>query len=147
MKEQRILLAEFWLPVAICLAIVALYEAEMLLPWALKADKVADYYAAIVMETVTICLIPLALWMFREKHVAQRLKTGHGDALLRWGSLRMALLTVPMMVNTFLYYQFLNVAFGYMGIIGLLCLVFIYPSRSRCEQEACLQPQFKEDER
>ena len=41
----------------------------------------------------------------------------------------------PMMLNTWLYYQFMNVAFGYMGIIGLLSLAFVYPTRTRYIQE------------
>ena len=48
----------------------------------------------------------------------------------------MAMLCVPMTANTLLYYLFgLNVAFGYMGMICLLCLVFIYPSTARCTAE------------
>ena len=42
---------------------------------------------------------------------------------------------LPMVANTWLYYQFMNVAFGYMAIIGLLSLCFIYPSHARCNQE------------
>ena len=55
--------------------------------------------------------------------------------MLRWGTLRLAMLCVPMMLNTWLYYQFVNVAFGYMGIIGLLSLAFVYPTRTRYIQE------------
>jgi hypothetical protein len=40
-----------------------------------------------------------------------------------------------MMVNTWLYYMFMNVAFGYMAIILLLSLMFVYPSKVRCEQD------------
>ena len=47
----------------------------------------------------------------------------------------MSLLADPMLINTLLYYVFMNVAFGYMAIIGLLSMVFVYPSKSRCEQE------------
>ena len=34
----------------------------------------------------------------------------------------------------------MNVAFGYMGIIGLLCLVFVFPSKTRCESETANEP-------
>ena len=39
------------------------------------------------------------------------------------------------MLNAVLYYQFMAVAFGYMSIILLLSLFFVYPSKTRCEQE------------
>ena len=56
-------------------------------------------------------------------------------AMLRWGTVRLAMLCVPMVLNTWLYYQFMNVAFGYMAIIGLLSLAFVYPTRTRYIQE------------
>ena len=45
------------------------------------------------------------------------------------------MLTVPMVVNTLLYYLFMNVAFGYLAIILALCIFFVFPSMSRCEAE------------
>jgi hypothetical protein len=48
---------------------------------------------------------------------------------------RLLMLCVPMVLNTVLYYMFMNVAFGYMGIILFLCLFFIVPTRERCMSE------------
>ena len=31
--------------------------------------------------------------------------------------------------------MYMNVAFGYMAIIGALCLCFVYPSKDRCQLE------------
>lgn len=132
---RRLLLLEFWLPVVICLVLVVLYENECLLPGDLAGNKETEYYTAIVMELITICLIPLALRLFRFAKVRSDISAKGDNGLRVWASLRMALLTLPMMLNCWLYYQYLNTAFGYMGIIGLLSLAFVYPSRSRCEQE------------
>lgn len=134
-KVRKILLIEFWLPVAISLLFIILFENEILLPGGYGDDKMADYYVAIVMELITICLIPIALRLFKFKKVRESLKDKNIDALKGWGSLRLTMLTLPMMLNTLLYYLFMNVAFGYMGIIGLLCLVFVYPSKTRCNSE------------
>ena len=41
----------------------------------------------------------------------------------------------PMLINTFMYYQTMAPAFGYMAIILFLCLFFVYPSVGRCEDE------------
>lgn len=134
-RTRKILLLEFWIPIAVCLIVIVLFENELLLPGVKGDNKVLDYYAAIVMELVTICLIPLALRLFKFKKVKKAMIGKSFDGLLRWGSLRLCMLVVPMMVNAVLYYTFMNVAFGYMGIIGLLCLVFVYPSKTRCQSE------------
>ena len=135
---QQKLLLQFWLPVAACLVIIVLYENEVLLPAAWQDSKMAEYYSAIVMELLTICLIPIALRLFKFGFVRRRFTASPTRALLRYGSVRLVMLTLPMLVNTFLYYQFMNVAFGYMAIILLLCMAFVYPSRRRCEDEGGL---------
>lgn len=134
-RVRKILLMEFWIPIVICLVVIVLFENEVLLPGVFGNDKVHDYYAAIFMELITICLIPLSLRLFKFKKVRKMMEGKGVDDLLRWGSVRLCMLVVPMMVNAVLYYLFMNVAFGYMGIIGLLCLVFVYPSKTRCESE------------
>lgn len=139
-KTRNFLLAAFWSPIIVCLAIIIPYENDWLLAGALAGDKVAEYYVATVMELLTICLIPLSLRLFKFKAVRKALTADAATALRRWGMLRMAMLTIPMMVNCVLYYQFMNVAFGYMGIIGLLCLVFVFPSKTRCESETANEP-------
>jgi hypothetical protein len=55
--------------------------------------------------------------------------------MLKWGLLRLLILEVPMVVNTYLYYIYMNTTFGYMAIIGLLCLPFVFPTMSRCQAE------------
>lgn len=132
---RRMLLLEFWISVLICLCIIILYENDLLLSGSWHDNKIDEYYVAIVMELVTICLIPLSLRLFKFRSVKQDLQTSEGLMLRKWGSMRLLMLTLPMMVNCWLYYQFMNVAFGYMGIIGLLSLCFVYPSKARCSQE------------
>lgn len=132
---RKLLLIQFWVPVAVCLAIIVPYENDWLIAGSLQSDKVLEYYVAIAMELITICLIPLSLRLFKFKIIRKSLMDNPMSGLKRWGSIRLAMLTVPMMVNAWLYYQFMNVAFGYMGIIGLLSLVFIYPSKTRCDAE------------
>lgn len=134
-KARKILLFEFWLPIAACLAIVLLFENELLLPGVWGDEKVKEYYFAIAMELVTICLIPISLRLFKMKKVKASIKERSFDGLVHWGGIRLAMLVIPMTANTLFYYLFMNVAFGYMGIIGLLCLVFVYPSKTRCKSE------------
>lgn len=135
---RKLLQIEFWAPIVVCLALIIPFENDLLIAGAWQDDKISEYYVAIVMEIVTICLIPLSLRLFKFKAVRAAFRPDPLRALKRWASIRMAMLTVPMMVNCWLYYQFMNVAFGYMGIIDLLCLVFVYPSKTRCESETTL---------
>lgn len=117
-------------------AIVALYETETLMPACLVGDANAEFITVSAMEILTICLMPLALRLFKLKRISKELATSGRQALAKWGSIRMAMLCLPMIANTLLYYMSgLNVAFGYMAIIGLICLVFIYPGTSRCMSE------------
>ena len=57
------------------------------------------------------------------------------EALLRFGMTRLLALCLPMVINTILYYLYMNVAFGYLAIVLLLALTFIVPTKARCESE------------
>lgn len=136
-RTKCILTVELFSSIAVSLAIVTLFETGLLLPGSLTGNTNAEFLTVSCMEIVTICMIPLSLRLFKFTRINKRLKADGHEALTKWGSLRMAMLCVPMMINTLMYYLFgLNVAFGYMGIICLVCLPFIYPSASRCVNEA-----------
>ncbi len=132
---QRVLMLNFLVVAGVCLLMVLLYETEMLLPGMLPVDSTAVFLLQVVMEVVSIVVIPVALKMFALSAVRRRLVAGKGTALLRWGTARINLLCLPMLVDTFMYYQTMWPGFGYLAIILLLCLCFVYPSLSRCEQE------------
>lgn len=135
-KARRLLAAEMYTGVIVALAIVLLYENEILLPGSFSDCVNGEFITVSAMEVLTICMLPLALRLFKFKKVGAMLTADKGRALVRWGSIRMAMLCVPMVANTLLYYLFgLNVAFGYMAIICLACLVFVYPSANRCASE------------
>ena len=48
---------------------------------------------------------------------------------------RLEMILLPMLANVVFYYLFMNVAFGYMGIILFLSACFILPTKARCEEE------------
>ncbi|MFQ7114635.1 hypothetical protein [Hallella bergensis] len=125
----------FAVPIFLSLIIVLLYECDLLISGEMERDAVLEYQLVGTMELITICLIPLALRLFKFKFVHRQIIDDSVKGMKKWGILRIAMIAIPMLVNTFLYYQFVNVAFGYMGIIGLLSLVFVYPSEERCRRE------------
>lgn len=134
-KVQHILLTEYLLCVGISLILVLLYENDLLLP-GYAADRTSEQYVfQIVLELLTLAVIPSSLYLFKTKKVEGQLHTLGEKALLRWGSIRMLALGIPLMANTFLYYRFMSVAFGYMAIILFLSMFFVFPSKARCRVE------------
>ncbi len=135
MKHTRnVLMTTFCVFLAVSAVLVVLFEAEILPTGLLKTEEKSDEFVLLcLMELLTICVIPLALRLFRFGSVARRLTTP--KALLHWAGLRLYMLCVPMVANLLLYYLYFNVAFGYMGIILLLCLFFVVPTQARCESE------------
>lgn len=112
----------------------ALFETNVLLEGDLSGNGVVEYYWTLAMELITIVAIPTALRLFRFGGVRRRLDADK-QSLLPLALLRMALLVLPMLANALLYYLFMSTTFGYMGIICLLCMTFVYPSAQRCEAE------------
>ncbi len=124
----------FLTAIAVGLVIVVLFEND-LLPCGvmISDDKSVEFVVATIMELLTICVIPVALKLFRFKRIGRQLTSA--GALSKWGTIRLLMLCVPMIVNTVFYYMFMNVAFGYMGIIIFLCLFFVVPTKERCRSE------------
>lgn len=138
--SQRILLINFWVLLLAAILMVLLYETEMLAPGTLLFSSDFVFLMQVIMEFLTIAVIPLALKLFAFKAVKRKLVNGKGSALLPWGTVRINMLCLPMLVNTFMYYQTMSPAFGYMAII-LSCVSFsyIHPWRDVCLKQKIFQ--------
>ncbi len=134
-RTQSILTIEIAAFVVAALVVVGLFESNTLLEGSLADSKTNEFLVVTAMELLTLCTVPLALRLFKFKSVERSLKENGQQALLKWGTIRIMLIVVPMLLNVILFYLFGNVAFGYMAIILFLCLFFIYPTKSRCEAE------------
>ena len=135
MKINNILKIGYWGPVVISGLMIVGYESGLLMEGGLTRDNVSEYYCALVMQMVTISSIPIALMLFRLRAVRKFIQCNFLVHLNICRALRLALLLLPMMLNVYLYYQFIHPGFGYMAIICLLSSVFVYPSASRCQAE------------
>ena len=114
--------------VGVAVVIAALYELDIL-PSGMMAGRPQDeFLSTISMELITIVFIPVALRLFKTKDVEKRLDEGNIKAFRKWGLVRILMITVPLVLNTLLYYSFMNTTFGYMALILLICLPFIYPA-------------------
>lgn len=146
-RTQQILLAELAASVVLSLLFIVVYESDVLTAGSMTGDANRLFLVTVVMELVTICFISLALYLFKIELVHRSLtvadeQVSHSPAqvadlrasrLLRWGTVRLLMLCLPMVLNTLFYYLFgYQVAFGYMAIILFLCLFMVYPSMGRC---------------
>ena len=127
-KTVNILRTLFIASVGIAVVVAALYELDIL-PSGVLADRPQDeFLCTIAMELVTIVFIPIALRLFKTKDVDRRLDEGDIKTFKTWSIVRILMITVPLLMNTLLYYIFMNSTFGYMALILLICLPFIYPA-------------------
>ena len=134
-KVSKTLMLIYVLLVALTLAIVALYELDVLESGVLADSKQTEFVAMTAMELTTLCAAFLGLRLFKFPKIHADLVTHQEPAMLKWGILRLLILEVPMVVNTYLYYIYMNTTFGYLAIILLLCLPFVFPSLNRCIDE------------
>ena len=117
--------------VGLAVVLAAFYELDML-PSGMLAGRAQDeFLCTISMELLTIVLIPVGLRLFKTKDVERRLDEGDIKAFRKWGLVRILMITVPLVLNTLLYYNFMNTTFGYMALILLICLPFIYPAKRK----------------
>ena len=114
--------------VGVAVVIAALYELDILPSGMLAGRPQDEFLSTISMELITIVFIPVALRLFKTKDLEKRLEEGNIKAFRKWGLLRILMITVPLVLNTLLYYSFMNTTFGYMALILLICLPFIYPA-------------------
>ena len=121
--------------IGITVVLVVLFETDVLPSGLMATEKQTEFLLTTLMELLTLASVYMALRLFKFDKVHQVLVTRKADGLRRWGLIRLAILLLPMPLNTVLYYLFMNTTFGYMAIILAICLPFVYPSEARCEAE------------
>ena len=125
----------FTLLLAVMISIIVLYESGVLESGVLTDSKQTEFLAMTGMELTSLAGAFLGLRLFKFQKIHDELVTKKEPALLKWGMLRLLILEVLMVSNTYLYYMYMNTTFGYLAIILLLCLPFVFPSQSRCIAE------------
>ena len=136
MKKISIqLMAVFTLLLAVMKGFIVLYESGVLESVVLTDSKQTEILAMTGMELTSLAGAFLGLRLFKFQKIHDELVTKKEPALLKWGMLRLLILEVPMVSNTYLYYMYMNTTFGYLAIILLLCLPFVFPTQSRCIAE------------
>ncbi|MBR7031765.1 MAG: hypothetical protein IKI06_11120 [Prevotella sp.] len=114
---------------------IVLFELDVL-PAGIKADdKQSEFALTSMMELITLGAAFLGLRLFKFKVIHNDLVNRKERAMWKWGMARLIILEAPMVINTLLYYIYMNPTFGYLAIILLLCLPFVFPSYNRCVSE------------
>jgi hypothetical protein len=134
-KVVKTLKVYFYAPIVLALLLVVLYETDMILPGSIRMDANLNFLILSLMEILTLAVIPAALYLFKTKKVHEQLVLNPVSSMRRYGILRLLMLGVPLVANTDLYYMSMNTAYGYMAIVLLIVMPFVYPSKSRCEEE------------
>lgn len=134
-KIARVQLALFW-SLLLTVAIMALAFELAAIGWqGMLAGGGTEFVLLAATELLTIVCIPCALRLFRFSRIRRTLAERREAALLRFGILRISLLMGPLLLNVLLYYLYMQPSFGYMAIVLLLCLAFVYPGKERCNRE------------
>ena len=120
---------------AIALAIIILYETDILEAGVMEEQKQSEFILTALMELISLGAAFLGLRLFKFKAVHQELVNLKETAMWKWGVIRLLILEVPMVVDTLLYYIYMNTTFGYLAVMLLLCLPFVFPSVNRCLAE------------
>ena len=121
--------------IVMALVIIVLFETGELPIGVMAADKQSEFVLTALMEILSLGAAFLGLRLFKFQAIHRDLVSRKEPAMWKWGMTRLLILQVPMVINTLLYYIYMNTTFGYLGIILLLCLPFVFPSLSRCLAE------------
>jgi len=128
----------FFGQIAVAIVLVVVFETGIALPGAWAGNEAREFVLLTAMELLTVALLPLALYLFRLKPVARRLKGDDGHELWRWGLLRLLMIGAPLVVNVLCHELTANASFAYLAIICAIVLCFVYPSKARCQQETAI---------
>lgn len=136
MKQiSKILMIVYMVLVAIALGIIVLYETDTLEAGVWATEEQSKFLFTTLMELGSLAAAFFGLRLFKFDVVHRDLVTRQEPAMMKWGLIRLLILEVPMVADTLLYYIYMYTTFGYLAIILLLCLPFVFPTLSRCLAE------------
>lgn len=120
---------------AIAIGLIILYETETLEAGVLATEEQSKFLYTTFMELGSLAAAFFGLRLFKFQAVHNDLVTRKEPAMMKWGLIRLLILELPMVADTLLYYIYMYTTFGYLAIILLLCLPFVFPTLNRCLAE------------
>lgn len=134
----RRLWVEYLLVWLLALAIVLLYEAEVMEEGLWAHDGQICYLLQTAVVLLTLCAIPASLKMFglvMERRVSV---LPHAEALVsyqRWSEIRLALIAIVVFVGLSVYYTTLSSIGGLCALVALLASFFCLPGADKLKHE------------
>lgn len=125
----------FWLS---AILLLLLYESGLLAEGVLLTDPLTCYIAQTVGILLTLCLIPFSLKMFSLALFKRIIQLPQEEALVsyrRWCEIRLALLTIVVLINLSIYYLTLSSIGGLCALLGLLASLFCIPLSTRIKED------------
>ncbi len=138
-KIQTFLMSAFWGFLTFAVVELLLFETGLLESGIAVGNSQAEFITEVVMELMTLGNIWLSLRLFKIGKVKRDIADRGIGAFRKWGFLRLYLLGIPLVANVLFYELFLKPTFGYLAIIIVICLPFVYPSMARCESEVSVE--------
>lgn len=139
MKKTRNILMTLYCLLLIIPAVIYIcgdfFEVDMAV-FTSETDKPINYVIQMIMIMLVLTLLPLSLYMFKFKYIHSSLIATPVATLLKWGTIRILVLGFLLLSNTILYYIYgFEPAFGYLAVMVMLAMPFIWPTMSRCKAE------------
>ena len=110
----KILTINYFIILALTLAVIVCGENDWLINVGIMhSNKNSDFLMTSIMEIITICLIPIALRLFKFKKVRNDIvsdNTESHSSFTTWALVRLLMLQLPMLINAILYYIYMNVS-------------------------------------
>ena len=138
MKKTRNLLMAIFISILLIASLLYLLGEFLHVDMGVFAEATREqrFICSTVMILLTIALLPLSLRLFKFRRISNDLQQRKAPALARWGSVRLCVMGLLLLVNTFLYYAFeLEASYGYLAVVTLLCMPFVIPTMERCKAE------------
>lgn len=129
------LLRKLYIAVLITSAILAIsFETGLLVvDWAPEASLA--YVLEIVGVVLAVIAIPLALKLLHFQRIKAIIQ-GNETKYRSWSIYRITMLAAPLYYNLLMYYLLgCDVTCGYLALMVVVAMLFIWPSRSRMEYE------------
>lgn len=143
MKEKinsllKVLKIEYILMWLLVLAVIVLYETDILLQGTMVGNAKAEYMSQLTGVLLTICLIPVSLRMFG-LFLTKYIKTLAIEAALRsyrrWSEIRILMLFVTAFFNISMYYWTMDITGLMCGGMALIASLFCIPGKERLMSE------------
>lgn len=141
MKQKKIikrLRADFLGILMLTLLLGGLYETGLFIEGEYVGDGQMDFLLNLTGVVLALGMIPMALKLLSFKTVKQRLVSAEDKALdsyLFWSEIRLAMLTVSLLLNLSFYYQTLNTSCSGCALITAFAFFFCWPTTTKMQGE------------